>query len=188
MRRRCLRNRLPDGNGRIGCAGHYPESRFAVFKVEPAHILKISLEKPSPELFGQLARQFLYGLFSISCFWTPLLLMFDNPPADLEVSSERVTHWRSSISGLGRSSKRGLLSRAPLKESISMINTEDDSMSAAENIPVSKETYNQILDLRAPGETLDETLARLVEKVKKQRLTDDIEEVMARNEFVELDL
>ena len=40
-------------------------------------------------------------------------------------------------------------------------------MSAAENIPVSKETYNQILDLRAPGETLDETLARLVEKVKK---------------------
>jgi len=69
-----------------------------------------------------------------------------------------------------------------------MIRTEDDSMSAAENIPVSKETYNQILDLRAPGETLDETLARLVEKVKKQRLTDDIEEVMARNEFVELDL
>jgi predicted CopG family antitoxin len=61
-------------------------------------------------------------------------------------------------------------------------------MSVAENIPVSEETYNQILDLRHPGETLDETLARLVEKVKKQRLTDDVEEVMARNEFVELDL
>jgi len=76
----------------------------------------------------------------------------------------------------------------PAKESISMISTEDGSMSAAENIPVSKETYNQILDLRHPGETLDETLARLVEKVKKQRLTDDIEEVMARYEFVELDL
>ena len=68
-----------------------------------------------------------------------------------------------------------------------MISTEDDSMSAAENIPVSKETYNQILDLRAPGETLDETLARLVERIKKQRLTDDIEEVMAKGEFVELD-
>ena len=39
-------------------------------------------------------------------------------------------------------------------------------MSVAENIPVSEETYNQILDLRRPGETLDETLARLVEKVK----------------------
>jgi len=76
----------------------------------------------------------------------------------------------------------------PVEESISMISTEDDSMSAAENIPVSEEIYNQILDLRRPGETLDETLARLVEKVKKQRLTDDIEEVMARNEFVELDL
>ena len=76
----------------------------------------------------------------------------------------------------------------PVEESISMISTEDDSMSVAENIPVSEETYNQILDLRHPGETLDETLARLVEKVKKQRLTDDIEEVMARNEFVELDL
>ncbi|NLM29586.1 MAG: hypothetical protein GX216_04015 [Methanomicrobiales archaeon] len=69
-----------------------------------------------------------------------------------------------------------------------MISTEDDPMSATENIPVSEETYNQILDLRHPGETLDETLARLVEKVKKQRLTDDIEEIMARDEFVELDL
>ena len=47
-----------------------------------------------------------------------------------------------------------------------MISTEDGSMSAAENIAVSEETYNQILDLRHPGETLDETLARLVEKVK----------------------
>jgi len=69
-----------------------------------------------------------------------------------------------------------------------MIRTDQDSMSVTENIPVSEETYNQIPDLRHPGETLDETLARLVEKVKKQRLKDDIEEVMARNEFVELDL
>jgi len=61
-------------------------------------------------------------------------------------------------------------------------------MSATENIPVSEETYNQILDLRRPDETLNDTLARLVAKVKKQRLTDDIEEIMARNEFVELDL
>ena len=69
-----------------------------------------------------------------------------------------------------------------------MISTDQDSMSAAENIPVSEETYNLLLDLRRPGESLDDTLARLVESVKKQRLTDDIEEVMARNEFVELDL
>jgi len=69
-----------------------------------------------------------------------------------------------------------------------MISAHQDSMPVTENIPVSEETYNQILDLRHPGETLDETLARLVEKVKKQRLTDDIEEVMARNEFVELAL
>ena len=61
-------------------------------------------------------------------------------------------------------------------------------MSATENIPISKKTYNEILDLRRPDETLDDTLARLVERVKKQRLTDDIEEIMARNEFVELDL
>ena len=69
-----------------------------------------------------------------------------------------------------------------------MISTDQISMSATENIPVSKETYSEILDLRRPDETLDDTLARLVEKVKKQRLTDDIEEVMNRNEFVELDL
>lgn len=61
-------------------------------------------------------------------------------------------------------------------------------MSAAENIPVSEETYNQILDLRRPGESLDATLARLVESIKKQRLTNDIEDVMARDEFVELNL
>jgi hypothetical protein len=61
-------------------------------------------------------------------------------------------------------------------------------MSATENIPVSKKTYNEILDLRLNHETLDETLARLVDSIKKQRLTDDIEEVMARNNFVELDL
>ena len=61
-------------------------------------------------------------------------------------------------------------------------------MSVTENIPVSEETYNQILDLRRPDETLNDTLERLVDKIKKQRLTDDIEEVMARDEFVELDL
>lgn len=69
-----------------------------------------------------------------------------------------------------------------------MISAYQDSMSVTENIPVSEETYNQILDLRRPDETLNDTLARLVEKIKKQRLTDDIEEVMARDEFVELDL
>lgn len=69
-----------------------------------------------------------------------------------------------------------------------MISAYQDLMSATENIPVSEETYKQILDLRRPNETFDDTLARLVEKVKKQRLADDIEEVMARNEFVELTL
>jgi len=59
-------------------------------------------------------------------------------------------------------------------------------MSVGENIPVSEETYSQILDLRRPGESIDDTLARLVESVKKQRLTDDVEDVMTRNEFVAL--
>ena len=76
----------------------------------------------------------------------------------------------------------------PVMKGLCMISAYQDSMSVTENIPVSEETYNQILDLRRPDETLNDTLARLVEKVKKQRLTDDIEEVMARDEFVELDL
>jgi len=76
----------------------------------------------------------------------------------------------------------------PVMKGLCMISTYQDSMSATENIPVSEETYNQILDLRHPDETLNDTLARLVESVKEQRLTDDIEEAMARNEFVELDL
>jgi hypothetical protein len=37
-------------------------------------------------------------------------------------------------------------------------------MLATENIPVSKEMYNEILALRRPDETLDDTLAKLVEK------------------------
>ena len=86
--RRCLRNWLPERNGRIGSAGHCPRGRFAVFKVEPAHILKISFGEASPKLFGQLARQLLYGPFPIPCLWISLLLMFDNPPADLEVSDD----------------------------------------------------------------------------------------------------
>ena len=47
-----------------------------------------------------------------------------------------------------------------------MISTDQDSMSATENIPVSEEIYNQILALRRPGEWLDDTLARMVESVK----------------------
>lgn len=61
-------------------------------------------------------------------------------------------------------------------------------MPATEYIPVSEETYKEILDLRRPNETVDATLARMVEKVKKQRLADDVEEIMARNDFVELKL
>ncbi|MBN1166876.1 MAG: hypothetical protein JXA44_07060 [Methanospirillaceae archaeon] len=61
-------------------------------------------------------------------------------------------------------------------------------MSGTENIPVSRETYYEILDLRQTNETLEDCLARLIDIIKKQRLTDDIEEVMARNDFVELDL
>ena len=79
---------LPNRNGRIGRPGRYPGICFAVFKVKPAHILKISFGKPSPELFVQLARQFLYGLFPIPCLRISLLLMFNNPPADLEVSDD----------------------------------------------------------------------------------------------------
>ncbi|MCP1663237.1 MULTISPECIES: hypothetical protein [Methanocalculus] len=41
-------------------------------------------------------------------------------------------------------------------------------MSATEIIPVSKKTYNEILDLRLTNETLDETLARLVDRIKKR--------------------
>ena len=51
---------------------------------------------------------------------------------------------------------------------------------------LSEETYSQISDLRHPGESFDEILVRLVESVKKQWLMDDSEDVMTRNEFVEL--
>lgn len=50
-------------------------------------------------------------------------------------------------------------------------------MSAGGNIPASKRIYNQIQDPRRPGESLDDTLARIVETVRKQRLADEVEEV-----------
>jgi|GEM_PF-596271 len=84
--------------------------------------------------------------------------------------------------------KDGADGKTPVVKGLYAISADQNLMSVAENIPVSEETYNQILDLRRPGESLDDTLARLVESVKKQRLTDDIEDVMARDEFVELNL
>jgi hypothetical protein len=77
---------------------------------------------------------------------------------------------------------------APTKKDIFRICTLHDQMPVTKYIPVSEETYKQILDLGRPNETVDATLARMVEKVKKQRLADDVEEIMARNDFVELKL
>lgn len=59
-------------------------------------------------------------------------------------------------------------------------------MTATEYIPLSQKTYQEISDLKGPDRTFDEIIAHLVEQAKKKHLEDDVEEVLARNEFVEL--
>jgi len=61
-------------------------------------------------------------------------------------------------------------------------------MTMTEFIPVSRETYEEISLLKRPDQTYDEFLGEMLEARKKQQLVTDVREVMARNQFVELDL
>ncbi|WP_281767216.1 hypothetical protein [Methanoculleus bourgensis] len=59
-------------------------------------------------------------------------------------------------------------------------------MTATEFIPVSQKPYKDISDHKGPDRTFDEIIADLIERAKKQRLSDDFEAAPARNRLVEL--
>lgn len=61
-------------------------------------------------------------------------------------------------------------------------------MSKAEKrIPVTEERWEELHDLKRPGQTYDELLAELVEEHKKARLFRDMDRIRQENDFVPLD-
>jgi len=58
---------------------------------------------------------------------------------------------------------------------------------ADKRIPVTKKRWEQLHDLKAPGQTYDELLAELVEEHKKARLFRDVERIREEDDFEPLD-
>lgn len=58
---------------------------------------------------------------------------------------------------------------------------------ADKRIPVTEERWEELHDLKGPGETYDELLADMVEEYKKARLFRDVDEIREEEEFEPLD-
>lgn len=58
---------------------------------------------------------------------------------------------------------------------------------ADKRIPVTEERWEELHELKSPGQTYDELLAELVEEHKKARLFRDVERIRAESEFEPLD-
>lgn len=58
---------------------------------------------------------------------------------------------------------------------------------ADKRIPVTEERWEELHDLKGPGQTYDELLAELVEDRKKARLFRDMDRIREENEFEPLD-
>lgn len=58
---------------------------------------------------------------------------------------------------------------------------------ADKRIPVTEERWEELHDLKRPGQTYDELLAELVEEHKKARLFRETDRIRQENEFVPLD-
>lgn len=58
---------------------------------------------------------------------------------------------------------------------------------ADKRIPVTEERWEQLHDLKQPGQTYDDLLAALVEEHKKAQLIEDMEQISEESEFTPLD-
>ena len=59
-------------------------------------------------------------------------------------------------------------------------------MVATKRIPVSEGVWEDISDLKRPGQTFDDLLSRMVELEKKRRFIEDMDRIEAEGDFVEL--
>jgi predicted CopG family antitoxin len=57
-------------------------------------------------------------------------------------------------------------------------------MTAIKRIPVSEPIWKELSEMRKAGQTYDELLAELVDRVKKARLADDIRCLEEESEYV----
>jgi len=57
-------------------------------------------------------------------------------------------------------------------------------MTAIKRIPVSEAIWKELSEMRRAGQTYDELLAELVDRVKKARLADDVRRLEEESEFV----
>lgn len=58
---------------------------------------------------------------------------------------------------------------------------------ADKRIPVTEERWQQLHDLKEPGQTYDDLIENLVEEFKKARLMRDMQEIREEEEFEPLD-
>ena len=68
-----------------------------------------------------------------------------------------------------------------------MVSTYNTIMTATRQIPVSERVWEDISDLKRPGQTFDDLLAHMVEQEKKRRFIEDMDRIEAEGDFVELE-
>lgn len=61
-------------------------------------------------------------------------------------------------------------------------------MTATKRIPVSEGVWEEISELKRPGQTFDDLLSHMVEQEKKRRFIEDMDRIEAKRDFVELDV
>ena len=54
-------------------------------------------------------------------------------------------------------------------------------------IPVSKERWEELANMKKPGQTYDELLENLIEEHKKQKLKQDLDRIEEEQEFTPID-
>ena len=67
-----------------------------------------------------------------------------------------------------------------------MTSTYSIVMVATKRIPVSEGVWEDISDLKRPGQTFDDLLSRMVELEKKRRFIEDMDRIEAEGDLVEL--
>jgi len=69
-----------------------------------------------------------------------------------------------------------------------MISTYNGTMAATKRIPVSEGVWEDISDLKRPGQTFDDLLSHMVEQEKKRRFIEEMDRIEVEGDFVELDV
>jgi predicted CopG family antitoxin len=61
------------------------------------------------------------------------------------------------------------------------------SDTATKRIPVTEKTWQEISELKQPGQTFDELLSRMAEREKMHRLVNDLKRIEEEEEFVDFE-